>query len=83
MRKFRIKLSIFDIYVEISRKNNSEIVCKNNTYDVGFDSWSHAEKISAGYDSDAVFEKVTESSRLVRDGKFPYERDGVVFEKIR
>lgn len=48
----------------------------------GFKSWDDALSKCGGYDSDQITDALVEASREVRDGKAPYERDGVVFEKI-
>ncbi len=44
-----------------------------------FPDWNVAKRRSEGYDSAAIARKTLHASLLVRDGKHPYERDGVVF----
>lgn len=51
---------------------------KNNK----IDSWSAAVKKSEGYNHTIIFDKVYKASKNVLEGKYPYERDGVNFEKI-
>lgn len=46
-----------------------------------YKSWEEAEKDSNSYDNQAIFHKVLEASRLVRDGRAVYERDGIAFNK--
>lgn len=44
-------------------------------------SWEEAERESDSYDSQAIFKKVLDASRMVRDGKAIFERDGVAFSE--
>jgi len=48
-----------------------------------YSSWQAALADSAGYDGEAIFEKVFEALILVRDKKAVYERDSVLFDKIQ
>lgn len=48
-----------------------------------FATWQEAQNKSIGYDSDNILQKVLDSSRAVRDGKVPYERDSVLFDEIQ
>jgi len=47
-----------------------------------FQTWEDASRLSAGYDSDAIIDKVKDSLLKVRDGKAAYERDSVLFDRI-
>lgn len=47
-----------------------------------FDNWEEAQRMSDGYDSNEIFEKVRMSTLQVMEGKGAYERDGVVFDKL-
>jgi putative methyltransferase (TIGR04325 family) len=42
-------------------------------------SWADASRASGSYDAPNILARVTESARLVRDGRAAYERDGVAF----
>jgi len=44
-----------------------------------YPDWKTAKAACAGYESDAILERVLAASRQVRDGQASYERDGVVF----
>lgn len=44
-----------------------------------YSNWQDAVNESAGYNQDAITQKVLEASREVRDGNATYERDGQVF----
>ena len=46
-----------------------------------FKTWSEAELLAEGYDSQEIFDKVTNAALQVRDGKAEYERDSVLFYK--
>jgi len=54
----------------------------NNVWQGGYPDWQSASAASGGYDSEAVFAKVRDASRKVRDGKAIYERDSVLFDHI-
>ena len=47
-----------------------------------YSSWEEAIRISSGYDSEAILEKVKEALLKVKQGKAAYERDSVLFEQI-
>lgn len=47
-----------------------------------FSSWEEALKLSSGYNSPVVLEKVTASARKLRTGIALYERDSVLFDEI-
>ncbi|EKD55812.1 MAG: hypothetical protein ACD_59C00032G0007 [uncultured bacterium] len=47
-----------------------------------FQTWEDASRFSAGYDSDAILDKVKDSLLKVRDGKAACERDSVLFDRI-
>lgn len=53
-----------------------------NRYRHGYSSWADAKSRCSGYDAQQILDTVVDSSRAVRDGKYPYERDGVLFNKI-
>ena len=55
---------------------------RNNVWQEGYSDWQSACAASGGYDSDAIFAKVRDASRKVRDGKAVYERDSVLFDHI-
>jgi putative methyltransferase (TIGR04325 family) len=48
-----------------------------------FKSYSEVKKISGGYDSSQILEKVSYAVNKVKDGEVAYERDSVLFEKIQ
>jgi putative methyltransferase (TIGR04325 family) len=52
------------------------------TINYGYPDWESARQASAGYDADAIIEKVTNAARAVRDGRAVYERDTVTFNEI-
>lgn len=45
-------------------------------------SWDGAKKLTSGYDSDAIIEKVKNAALQVKSGEAVYERDSVVFNSI-
>lgn len=45
-------------------------------------SWEAAAALCHGYDSDEIFNRVTEATQAVFDGKALYERDSVLFQEI-
>jgi putative methyltransferase (TIGR04325 family) len=53
-----------------------------NVWQGGYPDWQSACAAAEGYDTQAIFEKVRDASRMVRDGKAVYERDSVLFNKI-
>lgn len=48
-----------------------------------YPSWDAAKAASTGYDADEILEKVLHATLLVKDGKYPYERDSVLYEEIQ
>lgn len=54
-----------------------------NRFRHGYSTWDEAMAVCTGYDAKAITETVLRASRLVRDGDFQYERDGVVFDQIQ
>ncbi|HWA71547.1 MAG TPA: methyltransferase, TIGR04325 family [Polyangiaceae bacterium] len=54
-----------------------------NRFRGSYPTWEEAKAASSGYDDKAIIDKVAESARAVRDGRKPYERDGVVFDSIQ
>ena len=49
----------------------------------GFESWNDALLNSTSYNTSEIFQKSSNAARLVRDGKAPYERDSVLFDKVQ
>jgi putative methyltransferase (TIGR04325 family) len=47
-----------------------------------YTDWTQARRASAGYDSEVIVQQALRSALKVRSGEAPYERDGVLFEKI-
>ncbi|MGF1924369.1 MAG: methyltransferase, TIGR04325 family [Bacteroidia bacterium] len=45
-------------------------------------SWMDAKNKSIGYQADNIFLKVKESTLAVKEGRYPYERDSVLFDHI-
>ena len=45
-------------------------------------NWSEARKLTTGYDSDLIVEKVKNAALKVKNGKVSYERDSVLFDQI-
>ena len=55
---------------------------KNRFYFTGpFNTWKDARKNSEGYDNDKIIKKLFESAIKVKNKKFAYERDTVLFSK--
>ena len=50
-------------------------------YKGDFQTWSEAEKLCGGYDSDAIFQKVSNAAMQVKEGKALFDRDSVLFYK--
>ncbi len=48
-----------------------------------YKNWEEAKKSSAGYDSDAILQKVRLSLLKVKNGEAVYERDSVIFDEIQ
>lgn len=48
-----------------------------------YDNWKDATKNSRGYDQNNILEKVYNSSKLVKLGLIPYERDSVLFKEVK
>ena len=48
-----------------------------------YKTWISAAEDCGGYDEGQILEKVVKSIRKVRDGEMPFERDGVLFNKIQ
>ena len=47
-----------------------------------YKNWEEVKKLSTGYDSDTVIQKVRASAIQVKNGEKVYERDSVLFDKI-
>jgi len=47
-----------------------------------YKNWEEVEKISSGYSSDTIIEKVRSGALKVKNGEAVYERDSVVFNKV-
>lgn len=61
----------------IKKKHDS---CKQYiTWEGDYPNWSSAVAVAEGYDSEAIFLKVRDATRAVRDGKALWERDSVLF----
>jgi putative methyltransferase (TIGR04325 family) len=71
---------IYDRFVNL---NNGSLPLKNHGWKGNFKSWQDAQKASKGYDSDAILQKVRQSSLSVKNGDFAYERDSVLFANIQ
>ena len=67
------------IFLTLYRK----LTTKNVSYNGNFKTWQDAVNKSAGWDKAAIFEKVSASAKLVKEGKAAYERDSVIFDKIQ
>lgn len=48
-----------------------------------YDSWEQAEKVTSGYDSQIILNKVKDSLLKVKNGQATFERDSVLFEEIQ
>ena len=48
-----------------------------------YPSWKEAWKLSQGYDSRVILEKVKKAALKVKTGQALYERDAVIFNKIQ
>ncbi len=46
-------------------------------------TWEEAKKVSSGYDSALILDKVKEALLKVKNGEAVYERDSVVFDKVQ
>jgi putative methyltransferase (TIGR04325 family) len=47
-----------------------------------YPTWEAAKAASSGYDSSLIINKVLEATLKVKEGKYPYERDSVLFDHI-
>jgi putative methyltransferase (TIGR04325 family) len=54
-----------------------------NRFKHSYSSWEEAAATCTGYQEKSIANQVLNSSRLVRDGVYVYERDGVVFDEIQ
>lgn len=45
-------------------------------------SWNEARKLTSGYDSDLIVEKVKNAALKVKNGEVAYERDSILFNQI-
>lgn len=48
-----------------------------------YENWKDAIKDSRGYDQENILDKVYNSSKLVKLGLIPYERDSVLFKEVK
>ena len=48
-----------------------------------YPTWEAAKRECAGYDSDAILERVKAASLAVKEGRAEFERDSVLFDKIQ
>ena len=56
---------------------------KGVTWSGNYTSWAEAQKVSTGYDSQAILEKVKDALLKVKNGEAVYERDSVIFDEIQ
>lgn len=47
-----------------------------------FKTWEEVKKLTSGYSSDVIIERVKNSALKVKNGEAVYERDSVIFDKI-
>ena len=47
-----------------------------------YDSWEAAQKVSSGYETQVIINKVKESLLKVKNGEFTFERDSVLFADV-
>jgi putative methyltransferase (TIGR04325 family) len=47
-----------------------------------YPTWKNAVEYSQGYNKKEILERTLKAALMVYEGKMPYERDGVVFERI-
>jgi len=71
------------IYDRLVNSNIRNSPLKNHGWKGNYKSWQDAKKASNGYDSEAILQKVRQSSLSVMNGDFAYERDSVLFAKIQ
>lgn len=60
-----------------------KILPRKYGYMGNYKSWEDAVKHSDGYASDIIVKKVVDSSAKVRDGLATFERDTILYEKVR
>lgn len=48
-----------------------------------FASWEEAARLSSGYDTDVILERVRDSLLKVKNGEAVFERDSVIFDRIQ
>ncbi|UJS18593.1 MAG: methyltransferase, TIGR04325 family [Candidatus Jettenia sp.] len=48
-----------------------------------YSSWDEAKKVSTGYDSDLILDKIRDSMLKIKTGEAVFERDSVVFNTIQ
>lgn len=65
----------------ISRKIKNLSFCSN--FKGSYLNWEVAKKLSSGYDSDIILDKVKESMLKVKNGKAAFARDSVLFDSIQ
>lgn len=71
------------IYNRLVKPPGQNAHLKNHGWKGNYSSWQDAQNNSKGYESEAIVQKVRESSLLVKNGIFAYERDSVLFDNIQ
>lgn len=71
------------IYDRFVNSKDGNMPLKNHGWKGNYKSWQDAQKASKGYNSDAILQKVRQSSLSVKNGDFAYERDSVLFANIQ
>ena len=64
---------------QIARKLRHRKVAEGLYWTGDYPDWQTAVAASSGYDQDAIFVKVRDAARAVRDGRALWERDSVLF----
>jgi putative methyltransferase (TIGR04325 family) len=73
-----IKSLLPPIVVEVLKRTRRAAV----EYSGDFASWEEASAVGAGYDAEAILDKVIRATRQVTSGERTYERDSVTFDTI-
>lgn len=73
-----IKSLLPPIVVELMKRARRAAV----EYSGDFASWGSASAVAAGYDADAILNKVVRATRQVASGERAYERDSMTFDSI-
>lgn len=77
--KTLITLWVPPVFLQIIRRIRKKGHEQTLRWEGDFPDWQSAVAASSGYDQQAIFEKVRDAARVVRDGRALWERDSVLF----